>query len=135
MPMSVHPDHKAEFEEPLYVEPLEGKELTGLEVAAQEYDQLVKNGVPVHEARMALPNAATVNYLWTINANSLYCFLRSRMCKRNVDEMQIFAQKLWDQLYNYWPEWAECCGPYCYPTGKCNQGRMGCGDPYKPENK
>jgi len=135
--MIVHPDRVDEFSEPLWTENGYGDDqlYTGLEVAQQEYTQMINNGVPIEEARQVLPNACAVNYLWTIDARNLYFFLRQRMCKRNVTEMQTFAKEVWGCLNNYWPELAECCGPYCHPTGKCNQGRMSCGDPYKPENK
>jgi len=135
MPMIVHPDYVGEFSEQLFEGPLDGDNLTGLEVAQQEYQQMVSNGVPIEEARQVLPNACAVNYLWTIDARNLYFFLRARMCKRNVTEMQTFAKEVWGVLNDYWPEWAECCGPYCYPTGKCNQGRMSCGQPYIKEDK
>ncbi len=100
------------------------------------YQRLVdENGIKSEEARQVLPNAAAVNILWSVNARSLVNFLEQRLCRRNVEEMQIFAQKIWEEVNDYWPEFADCCGPYCYPSGKCNQGFMSCGHPYTREEK
>lgn len=133
MPMVVHPDHVDEFKEALYlVEDFEeSASYTAMEVALMDYAQMVENGVPIYEARQVLPGAASVNIIWTVNARSLINFFTQRLCRRNVDEMQTFAKKTWEQVEHYWPEFANCCGPYCYPSGKCNQGRMSCGQPYK----
>jgi len=133
MPTVVHPDYVDEFTEQVYQtdDPDLVIGLSALEVAMVDYVQMIKNGVPAEEARQILPNAAAVNIIWTVNARSLLNFFEQRLCKRNVAEMQIVAQKIWAEVYNYWPEFAELCGPYCYPTGECNQRKMGCGEPYE----
>ncbi len=134
MPMVVHPDHKDEFAEQFISNTHgDGGELAPLEIAQHDYVQMIDNGVPKYEARQILPNASAVNILWTVNARSLLNFFELRLCKRNVDEMQIFAGKIWESVNSHWPEFASLCGPYCYPSGKCNQGFMSCGQPYKRE--
>lgn len=136
MPMVVHPDHVAQFEEALYddfdthVEQAErddgvNTDMSGLEVALCEYNQMIENGVPAYEARQILPNACAVNIIWTVNARSLVNFFEQRLCKRNVDEMQILAHKVWQQIHEYWPELAGLCGPRCW-LSTCNQGKMQC---------
>jgi len=131
MPMVVHPDHVDEFAEPFIdFSHAEGGVASALEIGIRDYVQMVANGVPIYEARQLLANAAAVNIIWTVNARSLLNFFQQRLCKRNVPEMQTVAAKVWSAVYDYWPEFADCCGPYCYPTGKCNQGRMTCGSPY-----
>ncbi len=132
MPMIVHPDHVAEFEEPIYEDEIQEDLFPALEIALKDYQQMIRNGVPIEEARMVLPNACAVNLIWTVNARALIGFFKQRLCRRNVEEMQIFAGKIWGEVNDYWPEFAQCCGPYCYPSGKCNQGKMSCGRPYKP---
>jgi len=100
--------------------------------AIKDYIDCVDAGVPIYEARQLLPNAAAVNIMWTVNMRSLLNFFQQRLCRRNVQEMQTFAQKVFTEVLDYWPELAGCCGSYCFPSGKCNQGRMSCGNPYNP---
>lgn len=94
------------------------------------YQKKIQEGVPKEEARQILPGAKAVNLIWTINARSLYNFMRLRMCLRNVTEMRVFCDKVFLLVYQWWPEFAEICGPPCYVDGKCNQGFMSCGKKY-----
>jgi len=89
------------------------------------YSELVTNEVMHQEARQVLPNAAAVNYLWTINANSLFWFLKKRLCYRNVAEMQNFAEKLRHICVDHFPEFFLNVGPQCY-IDKCKQGFLQC---------
>jgi thymidylate synthase (FAD) len=88
------------------------------------YDMLIQNGHPVWEARQILPNAKTCNILFTINARSLINFLNQRLCKRNVPEMQILAQKIQHKAIQWWPTLFNLVGPDCKMRGCCTQGRM-----------
>jgi thymidylate synthase (FAD) len=103
-----------------------------LETALLAYKELVDDlGVPPEEARQVLPNAAAVNLIWTVNARALANFFEQRLCHRNVEEMQVIAGKILDQVYETWFDYAACVGPTCYTQRKCNQGAMSCGEPYK----
>ena len=87
---------------------------------------LADNMLPREEARQVLPNASAVNLMMTINARSLLNLIKQRICRRNVEEMQIFADRLVELIGHTWPEFAKCLGPYCFYLGKCNQGKMSC---------
>lgn len=111
-----------------------GEELNNLEIkekvfnkAISNYLYLVEKGVPIEEARQVLPNACAVNLKWTVNARSLWNFIRQRTCYRNVKEMRIFSSKILTEVINWWPEFYYVLGPPCYIDGKCNQGKMSCG--------
>jgi len=91
------------------------------------YTDLLEYGVPREEARQVLPNASTVNYLWTLDALNLFKFLRQRLCNRNVLEMRIFANRVLSLVREHFPEWFGICGPQCY-MGECMQGHMTCED-------
>ena len=95
------------------------------------YSKLIDADFPKEEARQVLPNAMTVNLLFTANARALVHFLRTRLCKRNVKEMQIFAQKLLTECRIWWPELFDLIGPPCFMDRKCNQGKMSCGEKYE----
>lgn len=96
-----------------------------LEAAINDYSILVAYDVPREEARQVLPNAMTVNLLWTIDARNLFWFLRHRLCNRNVAEMKIFANKVRYLACEHFPELFNWSGPQC-AQGSCQQGRMQC---------
>ena len=90
------------------------------------YKELLNSGFKKEEARQVLPNAATVNLLITANARALVHFLRTRLCYRNVEEMQIFANKLLKICIDWWPTLFLYVGPPCFMDSICNQGKMQC---------
>ena len=95
-----------------------------LEDLDDDYKRLVDHGLAPQEARQVLPNAKAVNILWTINVRSLINFLNLRLCERNVEEMLIFAKKVYKICLAWWPEVFSHVGPDCFMLGKCRQGRM-----------
>ena len=119
-PCVVHPD---------YINHLSTE--NGLIDSVCHYTYLIKKGMPKEEARQVLPNAMAVNLKWTVNARSLYNFMRLRMCLRNVTEIRVFCDKIFPLVQQWWPEYADILGPPCYTDGKCNQGSMSCGKEFK----
>ncbi len=98
-----------------------------LHAANFDYTTMLENNMlPREEARQVLPNASAVNLMMTINARSLLNLVKQRICRRNVEEMRIFADRLVKLISHTWPEFAKCLGPYCFYLGKCNQGKMSC---------
>jgi len=88
------------------------------------YEWLIQQGIKPEEARQVLPNAKAVNILWTINVRSLINFLNLRLCRRNVDEMVLFASIVSSKCIEWWPEVFTLVGPDCLMLGKCRQGKM-----------
>ena len=100
--------------------------------ALEAYIAMVDEGEKPEEARMCLPNACTVTLLWTVDLRNLMGFMEQRCCERNVKEMKLFTDLVYREVKSYWPEYAVLLGPYCYKHGgKCNQGSMSCGQPWK----
>lgn len=98
-----------------------------LRAASFGYTSLLEDYMlPREEARQVLPNASAVNLIMTINARSLLNLVKQRICRRNVEEMRIFADRLVELIGHTWPAFAKCLGPYCFYLGKCNQGKMSC---------
>jgi thymidylate synthase (FAD) len=104
--------------------------IVAFNTAYSRYTNLIANGVSKEEARQVLPNAAAVNLLWSVNARSLVNFLRLRLCKINVEEMQIVATKVLSQAMVVLPDLFTHVGPQCFMDGKCKQGYMTCGSPW-----
>lgn len=97
-----------------------------LEHALDSYIKLVEAGEKPEEARQVLPNACTVNLVITANPRALALFLRQRLCKRNTQEMLIFAKKLHDMCMGWIPDLFQHIGPPCFMNGACNQGKLSC---------
>jgi thymidylate synthase (FAD) len=98
-----------------------------LHAANFDYTTMLENNMlPREEARQVLPNASAVNLMMTINARSVLNLIKQRICRRNVEEMRIFADRLVELIGHTWPAFAKCLGPYCFYLGKCNQGKMSC---------
>ena len=95
-----------------------------IEKAYYAYSSACERGIVKEVARQVLPNAASVNILWTVDARNLYNFIVMRLCERNVPEMVTFAYNLRAQACSWWPELFEEAGPHCYTHGCCNQGKM-----------
>lgn len=105
--------------------------IAAFEYSLHSYEKCLEFGIPKEEARQVLNNAMAVNFKWTINARSLYNFMRLRMCLRNIAEIRVFCDKVLSLVYQWWPEYANILGPPCYTDGKCNQGFMTCGKEYE----
>jgi thymidylate synthase (FAD) len=113
---------------PVFIEDESAKAFMNISLtnSFEEYSYLIReHGVPVYEARQILPNAAAVNILWTINARSLVNFLKLRLCYRNVDEMQMFAERVLSWARQHFPALFDNVGPQCF-MDKCKQGKMIC---------
>ena len=97
---------------------------TALNNAFLTYKGYLDTGVPREEARQVLPMAATVNYLWTINARSLLHFLRHRLCYRNCEEMRIFSDRVLNVAQDYFPQLFNRIHRMCWMDGRCKQGHL-----------
>ena len=123
--------HYSDYSDMPFVVSEEAKKLVmihdSLWAASFGYTTLLEDYMlPREEARQVLPNASAVNLMMTINARSLLNLIKQRICRRNVEEMRIFAGRLVELIGHTWPEFAKCLGPYCFYLGKCNQGKMSC---------
>jgi len=97
-----------------------------LKYSLLKYKELRELGVPPEEARQVLPNASAVSLLITANPRALITFLRTRLCKRNIKEMQIFADKLHTICKHWIPEIFEVIDRPCIEYDRCNQGKLSC---------
>lgn len=116
-------------------------------VSQEEYDtsceQLLQTYTQMHEhyvaqraiigaeARQLLPLATCCNLLWTVNARSLMNFLRLRLCRRNMKEIVMVAERVFMWANEWFPElFTEFASrPECART-VCDQGHMSCNNPW-----
>ena len=115
--------------------------LEAMDQARSAYDRLVELGLAEgrtresvqEDARFVLPNAAETKIVVTMNARELRHFFRVRCCRRAQWEINAMAWKLRSMVRDVSPHLFEGSGPGCL-YGTCPEGKMTCGDPYKPED-
>ncbi|MGI6172676.1 MAG: FAD-dependent thymidylate synthase [Christensenellales bacterium] len=76
----------------------------------------------------------TASFPFAMNARELLLFMRLRACNRAQWEIRAVAQELLKKLRERDPELFYGYGAACYVTGRCPEGRLSCGRPYRREN-
>ena len=115
--------------------------LTAMAQARAAYDTLVDIGLGEgrkresvqEDARFVLPNAAETKIVVTMNVRELRHFFQVRCCHRAQWEINALAWRMRAMLRSVSPYLFEGTGPNCL-YGVCGEGKMTCGDPYKPED-
>lgn len=108
------------------------------------YHELMKNserlyvllkaaGVPRDQARYVIPNAVRNDLFMYANARELVeVVFPQRICRRNTLEtryimskmLKLFMKHGYDYIFKH-------TGPACVTCGKCDQGKMACGRPFR----
>lgn len=92
----------------------------------EEYDTLVKAGIPEEDARYILPNACKTNLIVTMNARELRHFFSLRCCERAQWEIKQLADIMLALVREVAPSIFEDAGSRCKQLGYCPEAR-GCG--------
>lgn len=92
----------------------------------EQYDLLVKAGIPEEDARYILPNACKTNLIVTMNARELRHFFSLRLCERAQWEIKQVADRMLDLVKEVAPTLFEDAGPRCKALGYCPEAK-GCG--------
>lgn len=98
--------------------------------AFASYEELVKHGVSLENARSVLPNAASTTIMMTMNARELAHFLELRMCNKAQTEIRELAQAIHKLAEQHFPLLFEHVGPPCTQDGckeriPCEAARAG----------
>ena len=97
------------------------------------YNVLKAAGVPRDQARYVIPNAVRNDLFMYANAREFVeVIFPQRICRRNTLEtryimskiLKLFFENGYDYLFKH-------TGPACITRGKCDQGKMACGRPFK----
>jgi thymidylate synthase (FAD) len=115
--------------------------LQAMEQARVAYDKLVEIGLGEgrsaesvqEDARFVLPNAAETKIVVTMNARELRHFFRVRCCRRAQWEINDLSWQMRGIVRGVSPYLFEGTGPSCL-YGECGEGKMTCGQPYRPED-
>lgn len=81
--------------------------------AWKTYNNLIKNNIPIEDARYVLPNAATTNITITMNARELLHFFKLRCCMRSQWEIRKMALKMLAEVKKVAPNIFNIAGPPC----------------------
>lgn len=84
------------------------------------------------DCRYIFPNGANTAGIVTMNARELNNFFDLRCCNRAQWEIRDIAWKMRDEVMLVAPALFKNSGPSCL-HGKCSEGAMTCGNPYKEE--
>lgn len=115
--------------------------MQAMEQARAAYDRLVDIGLAEgrtresvqEDARFVLPNAAETKLVMTMNVRELRHFFQVRCCRRAQWEINALAWRMRSVLREVSVYLFEGTGPNCL-YGVCGEGRMTCGEPYRPED-
>ncbi len=67
-----------------------------IQASFEAYQSLLKSGVCREQARTVLPVGIYTEFYWTVNARSLFNFLRLRMDEAAQDEIRVYAYAILD---------------------------------------
>ena len=102
-----------------------------MKATVDAYSKLVEAGVEAEDARYLLPNAAETKIVVTMNARELHHFFTVRCCNRAQWEIRDLAWKMLELVREQAPYVFAQAGPSCV-RGACTEGKMTCGNPYRP---
>jgi len=95
----------------------------------KNYNELLKLDIPKEDARFLIPNGIETKIVVTMNARSLFNFLRRRMCNRAQWEIRLLAYKMHSLLMKVAPNIFRYAGPSCQTEKICWEGKLNCGLP------
>ncbi|KYK30166.1 thymidylate synthase ThyX [Thermoplasmatales archaeon SG8-52-1] len=92
----------------------------------EEYNKLIKLGIPAEDARFILPNATSTNIIVTMNARSLLNFFELRCCQHAQWEIRQLANNMLQKVKKVAPTIFKNAGPACKSKGICPENKKDC---------
>ena len=83
------------------------------------YEELLVQGIPVEDARFALPHAVKTGIVITMNARELLHFFELRTCQHTQWELRELAKEMLKLVKKAAPVIFEKAGPPCVARGLC----------------
>ena len=93
--------------------------------------EMVARGLAMEDAAYCALSGHTADILFSMNARELAHFFRLRTCERAQWEIRAVAWRMLGLLRARCAELFDECGPSCLVTGRCPEGRLSCGRPYR----
>jgi len=92
----------------------------------EQYNNLLKLGIPAEDARYVLPNATCTNIMVTMNARSLLNFFELRCCLHAQWEIRQCANKMLGEVRKIAPLIFKDAGPTCKTRRTCPENKKSC---------
>lgn len=106
-----------------------GAQMRGAYNKVQEiYSDLILSGVDKDKAGYLLPQGLRKAFIMHANIDDWRYILRTRLCRRNTEEVQHICNMIYKQICDINPVWLKGCLPECAYT-KCKEGSFCCGKP------
>jgi len=105
----------------------------GYEKINDVYKCLIDRGWDKDKVGYLLPQGLRKAFIMCANIDDWRYILRTRLCKRNTEEVQHICKLIYQAICNIRPEWLVGCLPQC-AYGKCPEGKFCCGKPIKKED-
>lgn len=118
-----HLDKVREKSGPRAVEDIQQSYEHLIQLSKALYDEMVISGLPNHEARQVLPNAAETRFIWTANLEAVLNFVSRRACRVNTAEILEVATQVRQIVKREVPMLEPYLGPTCYSRGVCYEGK------------
>ncbi len=123
-----------DFKEPNYVVPptiAKNKQMKKaydetMTIIWEQYNKLLKMGIPAEDSRFILPNAACTNIMVTMNARSLLNFFELRCCQHAQWEIRELANKMLAEVKKVAPTIFKNAGPSCKTKNICPENKKDC---------
>lgn len=91
-----------------------------------EYNKLLKMGIPAEDSRYILPNATCTNIIVTMNARSLLNFFELRCCQHAQWEIRQLANKMLEEVKKVASTIFKNAGPTCKTKNYCPENKKDC---------
>jgi len=92
----------------------------------EQYNKLLRLGIPAEDSRYVLPNATCTNIIVTMNARSLLNFFELRCCLHAQWEIRQLANKMLREVKKVAPIIFKKAGPACKSKGFCPENKKDC---------
>jgi thymidylate synthase (FAD) len=92
----------------------------------EQYNKLLKLGIPAEDSRYVLPNATCTNIMVTMNARSLLNFFELRCCLHAQWEIRECANHMLTEVKKVAPLIFKDAGPSCKTRKMCPENKKNC---------
>jgi thymidylate synthase (FAD) len=92
----------------------------------EQYNKLLKLGIPAEDSRYVLPNATCTNLMVTMNARSLLNFFELRCCLHAQWEIRQCANHMLTEVKKVAPLIFKDAGPSCKTRQVCPENKKNC---------
>jgi len=103
----------------------------GYQKVQEVYNDLIAQGVDKDKVGYLLPQGLRKAFIMSANIDDWGYILRTRLCRRNTEEVQFICRRIYEEIKAINKEWVAMCLPNCARGKGCPEGKFCCGNPLK----